>query len=67
MDIINRCSNAAVQRCFRKRYSENMQQIYLGKGVLKICSKSTGEYPCQSVISCKGTLLKSHFGMGVLL
>ena len=28
MDIINRCSNAAVQRCLRKRCSENMQQIY---------------------------------------
>ena len=30
----------------------------LGKGVLKICSKFTGEYPCQSVISIK---LQSNF------
>ena len=29
-----------------------------GKGVLKICSKFTGEYPCRSVISIK---LKSNF------
>ena len=25
--------------------------MFLGKGVLKICSKFTGEHPCQSVIS----------------
>ena len=24
--------------------------MFLGKGALKICSKFTGEYPCQSVI-----------------
>ena len=27
--------------------------MFLGKVVLKICSKFTGEYPCQSVISIK--------------
>ena len=27
--------------------------MFLGKGVLKICSKFTGEHPCQSVISIK--------------
>ena len=32
--------------------------MFLGKGVLKICSKFTGEHPCQSVISTK---LKSNF------
>ena len=57
-------------------------EVFLGKGVLKICSKYTGEQPCQSAISIKllcnpcqsailiklfATLLKSHFGMGVLL
>ena len=26
-------------------------EVFLGKGVLKICSKFTGEYPCRSVIS----------------
>ena len=25
--------------------------MFLGKGVLKICSKLTGEHPCRSVIS----------------
>ena len=29
------------------------QEVFLGKGVLKICSKSTGEYECRSVISIK--------------
>ena len=42
----------------RKNCSENVQQI-------------TGENPCRSAISikmlCFATLLKSHFGMGVLM
>ena len=45
-------------------------EVFLRKGVLKICSKFTEEHPCRSMISKKGykaTLLKSHFGMGVLL
>ena len=50
-------------------------EVFLGKGVLKICSKFTGEHPCRSVISatllksqfCSATLLKSYFGMGILL
>ena len=43
--------------------------VFLVKGVLKICSKFTGEHPCQSVISIKlvATLLKSHFSMVVLM
>ena len=28
-------------------------EVFLGKHVLKICSKFTGEHPCQSVISLK--------------
>ena len=28
-------------------------KMFLGKGVLKICSKFTGEHPCRSVISIK--------------
>ena len=28
-------------------------EVFLRKGVLKICSKSTGEHPCRSVISIK--------------
>ena len=33
-------------------------QVFLGKGVLKICSKLTGEHACQNVISIK---LQSNF------
>ena len=57
---------AATQRC-----------SFLGKDVLKICSKFTGEHPCLRVISIKFqrnfiesnfiTFWKSHFGMSVLL
>ena len=43
----------------------------LTKSVRIICSKFTGEHPCQSGIPIKlqrkATLLKSHFSMGVLL
>ena len=28
-------------------------EVFLGKGVLKTCSKFTGEFPCRSVISIK--------------
>ena len=33
-------------------------EVFLRKGILKICSKFTGEHPCQSVISIK---LQSSF------
>ena len=33
-------------------------EVFLGKGVLKICRKFTGEHPCQSAISIK---LQSKF------
>ena len=33
-------------------------EVVLGKGVLKICSKFTGEHPCRTAISIK---LKSNF------
>ena len=46
-------------------------EVFLRKGALKIYSKCTGEHACRSVISIKllyfATLLKSHFGIGVLL
>ena len=56
----------------RKKCSENMQQIYrrttmpkcdVNKVALQIYSKFKEEHPRPSVIS----ILKSHFGMGVLL
>ena len=45
-------------------------EVFLRKGVLKICSKSTGEHPFREVwfqYSCETTLLKLHFVTGVLL
>ena len=39
-------------------FRSNCSEVLLGKGVLKICSKFTGEYPCRSVISIK---LQSSF------
>ena len=44
-------------------------EVFLGKGVLKICNKFTEERPCRSTISIKlkATLLKLRFGMSVLL
>ena len=38
-------------KTFRSSHSE----VFLGKGVLKICSTFTGEHPCRSAISIKLT------------
>ena len=42
-------------------FRSSPSDVFLGKAVLKICSKFIGEHPRQSAIS----LLKSHFGIGV--
>ena len=34
-------------------YRSSRQKVFSVKGVLKICSKFTGEHPCRSVISIK--------------
>ena len=49
--------------CVYKKYMTSFErnsltEVFLGKGVLKICSKFTGEHPCQGVISIK---LQSNF------
>ena len=41
-------------------------EVFLGKGVLKICSKFTGEHPCRSLISIKLLCKKKTF-RGLLL
>ena len=44
----------------------SLLKVLFEKDVLKICGKFTGEHPFQNVM-CKATLLKLHFGMGVLM
>ena len=44
--------------CCATLFRSSHQEVFLGKSVLKICSKFTGEYPCRSVISIK---LHSNF------
>ena len=39
--------------CKRRRSRSSPPKVLLGKGFLKICSKFTGEHPCQSTISIK--------------
>ena len=39
-------------RHFTKTFRSSRPEVFLGKGVLKICSKFT-EHPCRSVISIK--------------
>ena len=34
-------------------YRTSRPEVFLRKGVLKICCKFTGEYPCRSTISIK--------------
>ena len=50
-------------------FTSSCPEVLLGKGVLNISSKFTGEHPCQRAISIKlqVNFLKSHFGMGVFL
>ena len=50
-----------LSRYLRDRSSRS--EVFLVKGVLEICSEFKGEQPCRS---CFATLLKSHFGIGVL-
>ena len=38
---------------FSNNEESSHPQVFLRKGVLKICSKFTGEHPCRSVISVK--------------
>ena len=38
---------------FNGRSRSSQPEVFLGKGVLKICSKFTGEHLCQSAISIK--------------
>ena len=38
---------------FLKLFRSSRSEVFLVKGVLKICSKFTGEHPCQSVVSIK--------------
>ena len=47
-------SKKYVQQIFRSNHPE----LFLGKSILKICSKFKGENPCRSVISIK---LQSNF------
>ena len=34
-------------------FRRNRPEVFLGKGILNICSKFTGDHPCRSVISIK--------------
>ena len=34
----------------RRNYKRTAPDVFLGKGVLKICSKFTAEHPCRSMI-----------------
>ena len=45
----------------------SLPDVFLGKRILKIFNKFTGEHPWRNVISIQllCTLLKLHFGMGV--
>ena len=43
-------------------FRSSRSEVFLVKGVLKICSKFKGECPCRCVI-----LIKFHLGMGALL
>ena len=42
-----------VSTCLLTNYGSSHPEVFLGKGVLKIGNKFTGEHPCRSAISIK--------------
>ena len=42
-----------VKKLRHRYFRSSPPEEFSGKGVLKICSKFTGEHPCSSVISIK--------------
>ena len=42
-----------VEYHFKALYRSTHPDVFLGKGILKICSKFTREYPCRSAFSIK--------------
>ena len=40
-------------RTFKNITRSSHPEVYLGKGIMKICCKFTAEHPCRSVISIK--------------
>ena len=65
MDKLSQISKAIMNRIyfalvflFKKLFRSSQTEVFLRKGLLKICSKFTGEHPCQSVIPIK---LQSNF------
>ena len=42
-----------LRQSYVKTLRSSPPELFLGKGVLKTCSKFTGEHPCQSVVSIK--------------
>ena len=57
MSGISKCLVHMKSECFPQDRSSR-PEVFLGKDVLKICSKFTGEHPCRSVITIK---LQSNF------
>ena len=45
----------------KKMYGSSHSLVFLRKAVLKICSKFTGEHPCQSAISIKLHIFRTPF------
>ena len=66
MILTNQMSNNTVIIALLEINRSSPSGVFLRKGVLKICSKFTDTHVKVSFqYSCKTTLLKSHFVMGV--
>ena len=59
MPVFERLRKWSIQQKVAKKFGvpkntrSSHSEVFLEKGVLKICSKFTGEHPCQSAISIK--------------
>ena len=48
-------------------FSSNPLEVFVGKGILKIRNKFTGEHPCGKLIAIELLCMELNFAMGVLL
>ena len=53
-------SNTSTWHALKANCRSSHPEVFLEKGVLKICSKFTGEHPCQSAISINIDIALRH-------
>ena len=61
IDLIFPSGLSQVSSDFMYQFRSSPPEVFLGKGILQICGKFTGEHPCRSVISIKLVIFDTSF------